>query len=177
MLYIPSEYALCVYDILMKQGKDYGVISTEYFTQRTLRTERIYPSWGHDIDKKTTPFHSNREYHISFDVKIKSNDKMVYKKRFVQFLLKDHNLDSDPWPWSSKPIYRNGEFCGFVTSAAFGFTLGKQDLFMHLLQKKITVDYIRVTTYEINIATKRFKARFNVYQPTEMDSSVLLYTN
>jgi hypothetical protein len=29
-------------------------------------------------------------------------------------------------PWSGEPIYRNGEFCGFVTSAAYGFTLGKQ---------------------------------------------------
>jgi hypothetical protein len=29
----------------------------------------MYPSWGHDIDKKTTPFHLNREYHVSFEVK------------------------------------------------------------------------------------------------------------
>lgn len=29
-------------------------------------------------------------------------------------------------PWSGEPIYRNGEFCGFVTSTAYGFTLGKQ---------------------------------------------------
>jgi len=29
-------------------------------------------------------------------------------------------------PWSGEPIYRNGEYCGFVTSAAYGFTLGKQ---------------------------------------------------
>jgi glycine cleavage system aminomethyltransferase T len=42
-----------------------------YFAQRTLRIERMYPSWGHDIDKKTTPYHLNREYHISFDVKKK----------------------------------------------------------------------------------------------------------
>ncbi|CAF1417016.1 unnamed protein product, partial [Adineta steineri] len=28
--------------------------------------------------------------------------------------------------WSGAPIYRNGEFCGFITSAAYGFTLGKQ---------------------------------------------------
>ncbi|CAF4338309.1 unnamed protein product, partial [Adineta steineri] len=27
MLYIPSEYALCVYDMLMEQGKDYGIIN------------------------------------------------------------------------------------------------------------------------------------------------------
>ncbi|CAF4544380.1 unnamed protein product, partial [Rotaria magnacalcarata] len=37
MLYIPSEYALCVYDMLMEQGKDYGIINAGYFAQRTLR--------------------------------------------------------------------------------------------------------------------------------------------
>jgi hypothetical protein len=33
----------------------------------------MYPSWGHDIDKKTTPFHLNREYHVSFEVNKKTN--------------------------------------------------------------------------------------------------------
>ena len=33
---------------------------------------------------------------------------------------------SDSRPWSGEPIYRNGEFCGFVTSTAYGYTLGKQ---------------------------------------------------
>ncbi|CAF4251360.1 unnamed protein product, partial [Adineta steineri] len=186
MLYIPSEYALCVYDMLMEQGKDYGIINAGYFAQRTLRIERMYPSWGHDIDKKTTPYHLNREYHISYDKNFIGKEALLkqkqdgIQKRFVQFLLEDHKLDTDPWPWSGEPIYRNGEFCGFVTSAAFGFTLGKQVClgFVHApSSEKITVNYIRGATYEIDIATKRFKARPNVYQPTEMGPTVLLYTN
>ena len=48
--------------------------SCRYFAQRTLRIERMYPSWGQDIDKKTTPFHLNREYHVSFDVRNLSFD-------------------------------------------------------------------------------------------------------
>ncbi len=41
-----------------------------YFAQRTLRIERMYAFWGQDIDKKTTPFDLNREFRVSFDVKI-----------------------------------------------------------------------------------------------------------
>jgi glycine cleavage system aminomethyltransferase T len=36
-------------------------------------------------------------------------------------------------PWSGEPIYRNGEYCGFVTSAAYGFTLGKQ---VNIIQRR-----------------------------------------
>ncbi|CAF1455195.1 unnamed protein product [Adineta steineri] len=134
------QFVLCVYDMLMKQGKVYGIINAGYFTQRTFRIERIYLSWRHDIDKKTTPFHLNRQYHI-----------------FVQFLLENYNLGSDPWPWSGEPIYRNGEFCGFVTSAAFDFTLGKQVCLGFVRapsSEKITINYIRVATYEIDITTQ-----------------------
>lgn len=41
-----------------------------YFAQRTLRIERMYAFWGQDIDKKTTPFDLNREFRVSFDVRL-----------------------------------------------------------------------------------------------------------
>ncbi|CAF1378328.1 unnamed protein product [Adineta steineri] len=110
-----------------------------------------YPSWRHYINKKTTPFYLNQEYHISFDknfigkvASLKQKQDGI-QKRFVQFLLEDHNLD-----------------LGFVHAPSL---------------KKITVNYIRGATYETNIATKRLKAHPNVYQPTEMGRTVLLYTN
>lgn len=83
-------------------------------------------------------------------------------------------------PWSEEPIYRNGEFCGFVTSAAYGFTLGKQVClgYVHApAPAQATIDYIRGATYEIDIATKRFKARPNLYPPSEMGPTVQLSRN
>ncbi|CAF1008069.1 unnamed protein product [Adineta steineri] len=185
MLYIPSEYALCVYEQLMEQGKDYGIINAGYFAQRTLRIERMYAFWGQDIDKKTTPFDLNREFRVSFDKEFVGKAALIkqksegIQKRFIQFLLEDHDIDRDPWPWSGEPIYRNGEFCGYVTSTAYGFTLGKQVClgYVHAQNgEKITTNYIRGATYEIDIATKRFKARPNLYQPSEMGPTVQLST-
>lgn len=48
-------------------GKEFAF---RYFAQRTLRIERMYAFWGQDIDKTTTPFDLNREFRVSFDVKI-----------------------------------------------------------------------------------------------------------
>ncbi|CAF0765440.1 unnamed protein product [Adineta steineri] len=81
---------------------------------------------------------------------------------------------------SGEPIYRNGEFSGFVTSTVYDFTFGKQVClgFVHApSSEKITVNYIRGATYEIDIATKQLEARLNVYQSAELSPTVLLYTH
>ncbi|CAF0897340.1 unnamed protein product [Didymodactylos carnosus] len=185
MLYIPSDYALCVYDLLMEQGKDYGIINAGYFAMRTLRIESMFAFWGQDLDKMITPLDCNREFRVHFDKNFIGKEALLLqrkqgiKKRFIQFLLEDHDLDLDPWPWSGEPIYRNGRFCGFVTSTAYGFTLGKQVClgYVHAEGKDIcTTDYIRNATYEIDIAGKRFKAKSNLYQPSEMGPTIQLST-
>ena len=33
--------------------------------------------------------------------------------------------DTTTLPWGKESIYRDGEFCGYITSAGFGHTLGK----------------------------------------------------
>jgi len=84
----------------------------------------MYAFWGQDIDKKTTPFDLNREFRVSFDVgnlfcfcwkisiglliddfqkKFIGKEALLkqkqegIQKRFIQFLLEDHDIDLDPW--------------------------------------------------------------------------------
>ncbi len=95
-------------------------------------------------------------------------------KRFVQFLIEDHDLYQDPWPWGGELIYRNDKYCGYTTSTAFGFSLDKQVClgFIHNFNEKtnerlpLTMDYMtKNAQYEIDIAGKRYKAKLNIYPP------------
>ena len=52
-------------------------------------------------------------------------DKRI-KKRFIQLIIEDHDIYQDSWPWGGELIYRNGKFCGNITSTAYGFSLDKQ---------------------------------------------------
>jgi len=54
-LYIPSEYAVHVYDQLMRVGKDYGIRNSGYLTLRFLRLEKFIPFWAEELDSITTP--------------------------------------------------------------------------------------------------------------------------
>lgn len=71
------------------------------------------------------------------------NDKPL-TKRFVQLLIDNFTLETDPWPQGifiefvqiqiilfkgDEPIYKDGVVCGWTTSAAYGFTLGSQVIF------------------------------------------------
>jgi pyruvate dehydrogenase phosphatase regulatory subunit len=132
-LYVPTEYALHVYDILMEKGRNYGIINAGYFALRTLRIEKMFAFWGQDLDKNTTPYECNRDFRVKLETKdfigkmalMQLKDQRI-KRRFVQLVLEDHDLYQNPWPWGGEPIYRNGKFCGFTTSTTYAYSLEKQ---------------------------------------------------
>ncbi|XP_022669738.1 pyruvate dehydrogenase phosphatase regulatory subunit, mitochondrial-like isoform X2 [Varroa destructor] len=130
VMYIPNEYALHVYDRLVDIGKDYGLQHVGYIAMKTLRIEKFFGFWGQDFNRTTTPLECGRAFRVKFEkdnfigkaALIKQKDQGV-KRRFVQLLLKDHDYETDPWPWGGEPIYLNDRVVGRVTTTAYGFTL------------------------------------------------------
>ena len=49
VLYIPNEFALHVYQTLVKAGKNNGLRHAGYYAMRSLRIERFYAFWGQDM--------------------------------------------------------------------------------------------------------------------------------
>ena len=66
------QYALHVYDILMKSGKDYGVRNAGYYALRHLRIENFFAYWGLDLNDRTTPLECGRGFRVKFDVRASS---------------------------------------------------------------------------------------------------------
>jgi glycine cleavage system aminomethyltransferase T len=54
-LYVPSEYAGPVFDELMSAGRDLDITLAGYHALDSLRSEKGYRSWGHDITPAETP--------------------------------------------------------------------------------------------------------------------------
>ncbi|CAG9759384.1 unnamed protein product [Ceutorhynchus assimilis] len=173
-LYIPSEYALHVYDRLITVGKDYGVRDVGVLTQRFMRLERFIPFWAEELSSFTTPLEAGNDWCVKLDKKddfigkeaLVRQSSTGVKKRLVFFQFNDMDPDADIWPWGGEPLYRNNEFVGTVTSAGYGFAANKLIGLGFITKPKseknkiVTKDYIlaKNAIYEVDIAGNRFGA-------------------
>ena len=190
-LYIPSEFALQIYDNFMKVGHDYNITNVGQLAMKFLRVEKFIPFWGEELSSVTTPIEVNRTFKVKLD---KDKGSFIGKdalleqktegihKRLVQFHLKDFDKDEDTWPWSGESIYRDKQFVGSVTSSAFGFTLNKM-VALGFVQNKdpstgeslpVTADWINYkdanpqssdAKWEIDIAGKMVPVSVHLHPP------------
>lgn len=75
-------------------------------------------------------------------------------------------------PSGNEPIYRNGEYCGVVTSGSYGFTLKRQVClgFVRNIDKDgnfltVTHDYVQNGEFEVDICGIRYPAKVNLHSP------------
>ena len=54
-MYIPTEYALHLYDKIMTVGEDFGIKNVGHLALRCLRIEKFIPFWGEELTGETTP--------------------------------------------------------------------------------------------------------------------------
>ena len=127
-LYIPTEMTLPVYDALVDAGRDFGLRHCGYHTLNSLRAEKAYREWAHDIGPLDNPIDAGLAFTCDFekpggfigkDALSPLLDKPK-QRRLVQFLLDD----PEPVLTHNEPILMNGENVSYTTSSGYGHTLG-----------------------------------------------------
>ncbi|XP_044741154.1 pyruvate dehydrogenase phosphatase regulatory subunit, mitochondrial-like [Chrysoperla carnea] len=181
-LYVPSEYALHVYEKLITVGKDYGVRDVGTLAQRWMRIEKFIPFWAEELTSFTTPFEAGLDYTVKLQKEffigkdaLVNQKKFGVKRRLVLFHLNDIDPESDIWPWGGEPLYRNDKYVGTVTSAGYGFQTDKLVCLGYICRgkeydgedKTISNEYIisKDAVYEVDIAGHRFKATPHIHPP------------
>jgi 4-methylaminobutanoate oxidase (formaldehyde-forming) len=128
-LYVPTGFALPVYDAILAEGQRHGLQHCGYHALNTLRIEKAYREWAHDIGPDDSPIVSGLAFTCAYDkaggfigrdALLREREAGVPKRRLVQFLLED----PEAFAYHNEPLYRDGERVGFVTSAGYGHTLG-----------------------------------------------------
>ena len=126
-LHVPTEFAVGVYDALIKEGRGVHLKHCGYHALDSLRIEKGYRHWGHDIGDTDTPFEAGLGYAVrlakpSFLGKeiLERQKTQGVHRRLLQFVLND----PAPLLYHNEPILRNGSIVGIVTSGAYGHTVG-----------------------------------------------------
>ena len=162
-LYIPTEFAPHVYDLLIEAGTEMELKHCGYHALQSLRLEKAYREYGHDLGYDDTPIEAGLSFAVDFEKPggfVGKEALLVQKehgvnKRLVQFLLED----PDPLMYHAEPIYRDGVLCGYTSSAMYGHTLGAA-VAMGYVKSEATIDanYIKSGQYEIEVAGRRHPA-------------------
>ena len=127
-LYIPSEFAAHVYETLTTAGADIGLKHAGYHALDSLRLEKGYRHWGHDITDEDTPLQAGLSFAVAWDKPggfigrdaLLAQKEVGVDRRLVQFKLDD----PEPLLYHDNPILRNGELVGKTTSGSYGHTVG-----------------------------------------------------
>jgi glycine cleavage system aminomethyltransferase T len=127
-IYIPSEFMQGVYDELAAAGPRFGLVHAGYHALNSLRIEKAYRHWGHDIADEDTPLEAGLGFAVKWDkpggfigrealLRQKSSG---CAKRLVQFKL---NTPA-PLLYHNEPIWAGDTLVGYIRSGMYGHSLG-----------------------------------------------------
>src|SRR4030088_1848759 len=127
-LYVPTEFMQGVYDELVKAGTPYGLVHAGYHALNSLRIEKAYRHWGHDITDEDTPLEAGLGFAVKFDKPggfigreaLPRPKHAGLRKQLVQFKL----TSPEPLLYHNEPIWRGDSIVGFIRSGMYGHSLG-----------------------------------------------------
>jgi glycine cleavage system aminomethyltransferase T/glycine/D-amino acid oxidase-like deaminating enzyme len=160
-LYIPTEQATHVYDRLVEAGAAVGLRHAGLKALASLRMEKGYRDYGHDIDNTDTVLEAG----LGFAVDLKKpsfigKDAVAAQKaagplhkRLIQILVQD----PEPLMFHAEVVKRDGVPLGYVRAASYGFTLGGAvGLVMIDAGQPVTQAYLDAGRWEVDIAGRSY---------------------
>ena len=156
-LYAPAEFGQALWEILWAAGQKHRLIAAGAGCFDSLRLEKGYRLWGADIDPETDPFEAG----LGWAVRLKKGDfigrdaLLEKKEKALSRGLACMTLDDpDSVILGKEPILAQGSPVGYVTSAAYGYTVGRQIAYGYLPAALTEVG----TALEIEYLGRRLKA-------------------
>jgi 4-methylaminobutanoate oxidase (formaldehyde-forming) len=128
-LYIPAEHAIVVYDRVVAAGAAVGLRHAGLKALSSLRMEKGYRDYGHDIDNTDSVLEAGLGFAVALGKPggFIGREAVLAKKaagpltrRLVQVLV----TDPEPLMFHAEVVRRNGVPVGYIRAASYGFTLG-----------------------------------------------------
>jgi glycine cleavage system T protein len=163
-LYIPTEFALGVHDAIVAARDAFGLRHAGYHALNSLRIEKAYRHWGHDITEEDTPLEAGLGFAVAWrkpggfighDALLRQKDAGL-KRRLVTFALED----TSRMLYHGEPIWRDGTLAGRLTSGMFGHTVGHPVGlgYVEADSQVVTDAFVAQGKFEIEIAGDRIPA-------------------
>ncbi len=157
-IYAPSEQGIMLWDTIWKAGEPLGITAGGGGAFDSLRLEKAYRLWGADIHTEYNPYEAG----LGFVVKL---DKGEFLGREAVSKIKDQGI-SRKLRWMTieeplgsivmgkEPILDGDRLLGYVTSANYGYSIGKG-----IIMGYLPIDYSKEgTRVEVSYFDKKYGA-------------------
>ncbi len=176
-LYVPAEQAMHVYEQVIAAGAGLGLRHTGLKALASLRMEKGYRDYGHDIDNTDSVLEAGLGFAVALDKPggfIGREAVLAQKaagpltRRLVQVRL----TDPEPLMHHAEVVHRDGVAVGYVRAASYGHTLGGAvGLAMIDADGPLTADWLAAGSWEIDVAGERFEAVTSLRPMYDPDNS------
>ncbi len=169
-LHMGTDVAAYVFERVEAVGQNHGVRPCGMHALDSCRIERGLVHYGHEVSQEETPFHAGLGFVCDFDkidgfigrealLDIRERGVESLERRLASVQL----ADPTPMLFGHEPILRNGEPVGYVTSGAFGHTLGVSVGLGWLCRTGgVSVDWVAAGRYEILVESEAVAANVSL---------------
>ncbi|MEZ5095563.1 MAG: FAD-dependent oxidoreductase [Nocardioides sp.] len=177
-LYVPAEETLAVYDAVLAAGRAYGVAPVGLKALSSLRMEKAYRDFGHDIDNTDCPLEAGLGFAVDWDTEFTGKAALAARRAanaerggMTQRLVQLRLLDPEPLLYHAEVVLRDGQPVGYVRAASYGWTLGGAVglAMVSAGGEPVTPDWLAAGTWQVDIAGNRHPAEVSLrpmYDPS-----------
>ena len=176
-LYISSDQAINVYDRLIEEGANHGLVHAGLRALGSLRLEKGYRDYGHDIDNTDNAYETGLGFAVALDkpagfigrdAAIRQKAAAPYHRRLVQVLVED----PEPMLWHTEVIYRDSEAVGYVRSGSYGHTLGGAVALCHIhASEPVTARSLAQARVQVDLAGRVLDVSPHLRSPYDPDGA------
>jgi 4-methylaminobutanoate oxidase (formaldehyde-forming) len=164
-LFVPTEQAVHVYERLAAAGTAVRLRHAGLRALGSLRMEKAYRDFGHDIDNTDCPLEAGFGFAIAWDkpggfvgldALAARRSAGPLRQRLVQVML----LEPDPLLHHGEVVHRNGVAVGYLRAASYGHTLGGAvGLAMVAGGEAVDQQWIDVADWSVDVAGRHVPAK------------------
>lgn len=167
-LFIPTEFAAGVFDAIIAAGDPHGLVLCGYHALDSLRLEKGFRHWGHDLSPDETPLEAGLDFAVAWRkpqdfvgrAALEAQAGTGVRRRLAQFRLHDDTR----LLYHHEPIWRDDRIVGYVTSGGYGHFIGAPIGLGYVTRDDgpCDRDWVLAGRYDIEVAGERIGATLSL---------------
>ena len=172
-MYVPTGYARSLYDYLIEVGDKFGIRPFGIRALLSLGMEKSFGIWSREFTPDYTPAMCGFDRFVDYGKAEFAGREaaLVDREATPEHRLVALEIDSsDADAWGYEPIWLEDEFAGYVTSGAYGHTVGKSLALAYVKTQFLESSH---NEFSVHIVDERRPARIIPEPPYDPSGSLM----